>query len=102
MTALITIAILLIVVGLFIQRKLPFWIGRSGERFVAKRLSELGSTNYRVLNDLLLSSNGSLASTQIDHVVVSNYGIFCIETKAYSGWIFGNARDEYWTQVIYR
>jgi len=54
------------------------------------------------LNDLLLPSNGSLAATQIDHVVVSNYGIFCIETKAYAGWIFGNAKDDYWIQVIYR
>ncbi len=102
MTLLIAIAILLVVLGLFIERKLPLLIGRSGERFVAKRLSQLGSINYRVLNDLLLPSNGSLAATQIDHVVISDFGIFCIETKAYSGWIFGNAKDEYWTQVIYR
>src|SRR5262249_40940194 len=31
-----------------------------------------------------------------------NFGIFCIETKSYKGWIFGNAQQEYWTQVIYR
>lgn len=85
----------------FIKWKLPQWIGRGGEKFVIKKLLQLDATHYKVLNDLLLPSNGSLNATQIDHVVVSNYGIFCIETKAYSGWIFGNANQEYWTQVIY-
>ena len=41
-------------------------------------------------------------TTQIDHVVVSNYGIFVIETKNYKGWICGNEFDDYWTQVIYK
>lgn len=29
-------------------------------------------------------------TSQIDHVIVSNYGIFVIETKNYTGWIFGD------------
>jgi len=41
-------------------------------------------------------------TTQIDHVIVSRYGIFVIETKAYKGWIFGGERDAQWTQVIYK
>lgn len=41
-------------------------------------------------------------TTQIDHVVVSNYGIFVIETKNYQGWILGNEFDDYWTQVIFK
>ncbi|MDR2942318.1 MAG: NERD domain-containing protein, partial [Treponema sp.] len=41
------------------------------------------------------------SSSQIDHVIVSIYGIFVIETKNYSGWIFGNENKEYWTQTIY-
>lgn len=41
-------------------------------------------------------------TSQIDHVVVSNYGIFVIETKNYNGWILGNEYDDYWTQVIYK
>ncbi|WP_318011012.1 nuclease-related domain-containing protein [Clostridium sp. FP1] len=35
-------------------------------------------------------------TTQIDHVIVSNYGIFVIETKNYKGWIIGNEFDENW------
>ena len=41
-------------------------------------------------------------TSQIDHVVVSNYGIFVIETKNYKGWILGDERGEQWTQVIYK
>ena len=41
-------------------------------------------------------------TTQIDHVIVSRYGVFCIETKNMTGWIFGNADNRQWTQKIYR
>jgi hypothetical protein len=95
------IIVIILVIGFLIKRKLPFWIGGIGEGFVTKKLLQLDPTHYKVLNDLLLPSKGSLDVTQIDHIVVSNYGIFCIETKSYQGWIFGNANQEYWTQVIY-
>jgi hypothetical protein len=54
------------------------------------------------MNNLLLPSGGNTELTQIDHLVVSNYGIFAIETKAHMGWIFGNGYDKYWTEVIFR
>lgn len=41
-------------------------------------------------------------TTQIDHVIVSRYGIFVLETKNYKGWIYGNEKDTQWTQVIYK
>lgn len=41
-------------------------------------------------------------TTQIDHVIVSRYGVFVIETKNMSGWIFGGAQQKMWTQQIYR
>jgi len=37
-------------------------------------------------------------TTQIDHVIVSRYGAFVVETKNMSGWIFGAERDAQWTQ----
>ncbi len=88
--------------GFLLQWKLPYLIGRSGEKFVFKRLLSLNQEHYKVLNDLMLPSLGNLTTTQIDHVVVSNYGIFVIETKSYKGWIFGTATQRWWTQVIYR
>ncbi|KAA0915307.1 nuclease-related domain-containing protein [Psychrobacter sp. ANT_WB68] len=54
---------------------------------------------YHRLNNITLPlANGG--STQIDHIIVSVYGIFVIETKNYKGWIFGNEKQRQWTQVI--
>lgn len=39
-------------------------------------------------------------TTQIDHVVVSKFGVFAIETKNYRGEIYGNDDREEWTQII--
>ena len=74
--------------------------GYIGEKQVSKRLRKLNKRKYKVLNNVLLkTANGS---TQIDHVVISIYGIFVIETKNYKGLIFGSENDENWTQVIYK
>ena len=53
---------------------------------------------YIVLDDLMLLSEVGL--TQIDHVVVSVYGIFVIETKNYSGRITGTPRADFWIQFL--
>ena len=73
--------------------------GKRGEKQVAALLALLPKKRYKVINDLLIQSGGH--STQIDHVVVSVYGIFVIETKYYRGWIYGGENSEYWTQNIY-
>lgn len=101
MSTLIFIIIVALCVTLFIKWKLPVWIGRSGEKFVSRKLHKLDPAHYKILNDIMLPSKGNSVATQIDHIVISNYGIFCIETKAYKGWIFGNADQEQWTQVIF-
>jgi hypothetical protein len=102
MTALIILAIAIWVGALLLNWKRPSLIGKRGENFVSRKLFELDSEHYKVLDDLLLPSLGNTNTTQIDHIVVSDFGIFCIETKSYSGWIFGHARQQHWTQVIYR
>ena len=74
-------------------------VGEYGEKKVEYILKKLDPNMYMVINDLMLkTANGS---TQIDHVVVSAYGIFVIETKCYQGWIYGSEDAEYWTQNIY-
>ena len=92
----------LVIIAIFIF--LGFWLrrskGRIGEHRVAHILSKLPKDRYRVINNLLLrTSSGS--TTQIDHVVISQYGIFVIETKFYKGWIYGGENSEFWTQNIY-
>lgn len=72
--------------------------GDYGERIIAQELKRLPQ-EYLVLNDLLLQTpNGT---TQIDHVIISAYGIFVLETKNYQGKIYGFRDAEYWTQNIY-
>ncbi|MGA4440501.1 NERD domain-containing protein [Psychrobacter pocilloporae] len=54
---------------------------------------------YHRLNNVTLPlANGG--STQIDHIIVSVYGIFVIETKNYKGWIYGSEKQKQWTQVF--
>ena len=72
--------------------------GERGEMRVASILASLPD-QYHVFNDVYLINNGH--SVQIDHVIISPYGVFAIETKNYSGWIFGSENSEYWTQNIY-
>ncbi|CAK8719200.1 MAG: Topoisomerase DNA binding C4 zinc finger [Candidatus Electronema aureum] len=53
---------------------------------------------YHTFSNLLLpTTNGT---TQIDHVVVSPYGIFVIETKNMQGMISGGRQERSWTQQI--
>ncbi len=59
----------------------------------------LDRKTYHALNNVTLqTSNGT---TQIDHIIVSRYGIFVIEAKNYKGWIFGEADSPQWTQSLY-
>jgi hypothetical protein len=54
---------------------------------------------YLVKNVTLPTEDGT---TQIDHIVVSKYGVFVVETKNMKGWIFGNPSQPMWTQKIYK
>ena len=78
----------------------PKQIGKRGEKSIARRLRKGLPNEYRILDDVYLPlADGT--TTQIDHVVVSQYGIFVVESKSYSGWIFGNESSREWTQIIY-
>ncbi len=60
----------------------------------------LDKEKYHLIKNVTLPTADG--STQIDHVIVSIYGIFVIETKNMEGWIFGNPDHEKWTQTIYK
>lgn len=63
--------------------------------------ANLSHREYFIFNNLMLPST-VLGTTQIDHVVVSRYGIFVIESKDYKGWIFANKNQKEWTQSMPR
>jgi len=73
------------------------WLGekKTGFRmwlFLSKR------TYKRYHNIIIPGPNGT---TQIDHLVVSPFGVFIIETKNKKGWIFGSEHRAKWTQSLY-
>ena len=71
-----------------------------GEQEVASLLSrELSYKDYFIFNNLILPSENN-GSTQIDHIVISRFGIFVIESKDYNGWIFGSKDDPMWVQSL--
>lgn len=73
-------------------------LGEANINFLALR--SLDPSIYHLIADVTLPTpNGT---TQIDHIIVSRYGVFVVETKTYAGWIFGNERDPQWTQRIFR
>jgi len=85
--------------GFVIGRWIRFGSNR-GEALVANAIATGFGTPHVLLNNVTLQCGGE--STQIDHVLVAETGIFVIETKHYSGWIFGRPGDSHWTQVIHR
>ncbi|WP_409252206.1 NERD domain-containing protein [Bacillus sp. SCS-153A] len=94
------ILFLLLVVGAAIL-SMPQVKGKIGEGWVKFYISRLDPHRYFVIHDILLpGQNGK--TTQVDHIIVSPYGIFVIETKNYKGWIFGSEHSKRWTQQIYR
>ena len=68
--------------------------GEKGEAKVHDILMQLPE-GYHVLDNVTLE-NGK-KTTQIDHIVVSKYGVFVIETKNYRGEIYGNDNRDRWT-----
>lgn len=83
-----TLLFLVILGFIFLVKKIPEIRGHVGEKKVSAFLSTLPSCEYKIFNDILLATESG--TTQIDHIVVSRFGIFVIETKNYRGWITGN------------
>ena len=76
---------------------LPRGKGKIGEQKVAKAIGPTIEGQRYVFNNYILSKDGK--SHQIDHIVINARGVFVIETKNYSGAVFGSDGDKTWTLV---
>ncbi len=95
------VIIVFAVVFLGIYLKSPTVVGAAGERQVNALLSrKFTEPDYILIEDLTLPSGHG--TTQVDHIILSRFGIFIVETKNMSGWIFGNENQVRWTQVLHR
>ena len=73
------------------------WIG---EHAVSALLTaSLNKEMYTSIHNLIVPTADGTA--QIDHGIVSRFGVFVVETKNTRGWIFGRERDLQWTQVLF-
>ena len=73
--------------------------GTSSERRLVVRLLRGGMPAVTIFHDLYVDKRWNRYS-QIDLAIVTRVGIFVIEVKHYSGWIFGRGTDRQWTQVL--
>lgn len=71
------------------------WFGELKTVFAQKLF--LPSSDYVDLNNVTIRTHRG--TTQIDHVIVSRYGVFVVETKSMNGWIFGGEGDPFWTKT---
>jgi restriction system protein len=90
-----------IVVFIAIILKNPWfkgWIGELQVHLLTK--FSLDKNVYRLIKNVTIPADEG--TTQIDHVIVSRFGVFVVETKNLRGWIFGKEGNVYWTQKIFR
>lgn len=77
----------------------PIARGEWSERRVILNLLKAGINPKAIFHDLYIRKpNGEY--TQIDVAVATKAGIIIFEVKDYSGWIFGNEHQRYWTQIL--
>jgi len=95
-----------LVAGLVIGRCRAFQANRfssfqnRGEALVARvALANFGPPDYHLMNHVTLKMTDG--TTQVDHILVSRFGVFVIETKDYKGWIFADPTQAKWTQVLH-
>ncbi|MDE5714956.1 MAG: NERD domain-containing protein [Anaeroplasmataceae bacterium] len=76
--------------------------GKVGERKVDQVLNPIfwGKFDHHQINDLILMDEQG-KSHQIDHIVIANNGIFCIETKNFIGYILGSENQDKWVQCLF-
>ena len=84
------VVIMVLVWGIILQ--LPKTRGWAFEKMVAVVLSWLPKKDYIVMNNLFFRDGRS--TCQIDHLVISPYGVFVIEAKNYLGVISGNGTNK--------
>ncbi len=73
--------------------------GIKGEKFVQHFLNLLKKDDEYLLTNLLLPY-GKNRKAEIDMVLITRKGVFCIEVKTWSGHISGNNDDKYWIQTF--
>lgn len=77
------------------------WMGKRGETLTTRKLNVLhlmGRKGKILRNVYIPKDNGG--TSEIDVLFITQKGMFVIESKNYSGWIFGDEASQYWTAML--
>ena len=76
-----------------------FWdTGRTGERYTREALAYLEGEKQFLSNCYIPKDDGTF--TEIDLILIHESGIYVLESKNYSGWIFGSENQKQWVQSL--
>ena len=101
--AIIVIAVIIIISTIILKVRYdnPESKGKRGENSVADILQLCCITQHdRVLNNIILYNPQNNNSSQIDHILICSHGVFIVETKNYSGMIYGSDNQREWIQIL--
>ena len=92
--------ILVFILGFYSGKARRKYIENTGEQLVNNILANnFPNEDYHLLKNITLPIVGG--TTQIDHLLISTQGVFVIETKGLSNWIFGSEKQARWTQKTF-
>ncbi|MGC8561161.1 MAG: nuclease-related domain-containing protein [Phycisphaerae bacterium] len=96
---LVTTFLFSILIGLAVG---AWWSTRLGQRqgAIAAAVQKHFHRPHKIMHHVTMPTR--TGTTEIDHIIIADTGIFIIEAKHYSGLIFGTPDDAKWTQVLYR
>lgn len=107
MIPLIVVAIVFGVLLLFLGAIFRYYFnrpearGRRGENYISGILHRCCRSEHdHVIDNIILFNQKNQSSSQIDHIFICQHGVCVIETKNYSGTIYGNDEQHEWTQVL--
>ena len=77
------------------------WKGKRGEKLTENELKlvQLLGRKGKVLRNIYIPKDNGETS-EVDLVFITQKGIFVFESKNYSGWIFGDEKEQYWMAML--
>ena len=90
--------LVILIIGYSIFVSTPKGKGFRGERLVRFKLGKNKENERYVFHNCMFQQDNK--TIQIDHILISHKGVIVIETKNYSGRIYGNDSQKEWTQVL--
>jgi len=80
--------------------KVYFDKGLYGEFLTVIAVEGIREQEQILVNVYLNRANNESKTTEVDVIYINSSGIFVLESKNYSGWIFGNEKSNTWTQML--